>query len=260
MPDVSFKMHNVENHKLVIAGETHAGLCRKTNEDSFCYLSRAGEINQMAMIADGIGGHTGGALASRLCCQIMLKAWNEYGVGHETDPQKIQQSMLREVEYCNAEIYKINRNQNNSKPMGTTLVVAVFTPEHVITGYAGDSRFYVFANSMIEYLTIDHSLVMELARKKMISTTDMIKHPYSHIILRSIGTSSNPELETKIHQRRPEQRFLLCSDGLNRHLSDPQILRIIEDSKSPRAGVDAFIRSTLRSGAEDNVTAICAFP
>lgn len=253
-------MHNIENRKLVIAGETHAGLCSKANEDNFCCLSRAGEVNQMAMVADGIGGHTDGALASRLCCQIMLKAWNEYEVGNETDPVKIRQSMIDKVEYCNTVIYKMNQSRGNSKPMGTTLVVAVFTPENVITGYAGDSRFYSFTDSAIDYLTLDHSLVMELAQKKMITTSDIIGHPYSHIILRAIGTSPHSNLETKIHRRRSGQRFLLCSDGLNRHLSDQQIIRIIEDSQSPRAAVDAFIRSTLRAGAVDNVTAICAFP
>lgn len=252
-------MYSAENYKLILAGETHTGLCSKTNEDNFCYLSRADEINQMAMIADGIGGHADGALASRLCCQIMLKAWNECGVGHEVDPKKIQQSMINEAAHCNSLINQMNQNRNGSKIMGTTLVVAVFTPNHIIIGHVGDSRFYCFEDSTIEFLTRDHSLVMELAQQKMISASEMNGHPYSHIILRAIGTTPHIKIETKIHKRHSGQRFLLCSDGLNRHLSDPQILGIIQESESPREAVDALIRSTLRSGAQDNVTAICAF-
>lgn len=252
-------MHNTDHHILNMAGETHIGLHRVINEDNFCYTNRHGETNKMAMIADGIGGHPDGALASRLCCQFMLKVWHKCGIGNETDPELIRQTLLDGTEQCNRFIYQMNRNKNPKKPMGTTMVMAIFTPEHIITGYAGDSRFYIVSDSAIEYLTVDHSLVVELAKQKKITVSEIIGHPYSHIILRSIGTTPKAEIETSIQHRHPGQRFLLCSDGLNRYLSDSQIIEIIKNSPTPKSAVNSFVRSTLQSGADDNVAVICIF-
>lgn len=255
MPD----MQELMSGKLVFAGGTHRGLCREINEDNFCYIDYPEEPNHLAVVADGIGGHRDGQFASMFCCSYMIQAWRKSNVGQESDPAVIREFLYRTVEACNQELFRQNQLKSPGKPMGTTIVAAVFMPARVVVLHAGDSRLYVWHENSLERWTHDHSLVMELVRKNIITQEEMSSHPYSHVILSSIGPSLKLKLDINCFERRPGQRFLLCSDGLTRHLSDLQLSEILKSANSPKSALEQMIRDTLRAGAEDNIAIICVF-
>jgi serine/threonine protein phosphatase PrpC len=252
-------MQDLTPGKLTFAGGTHRGLCREVNEDNFCYIDYPEEVNHLAVVADGIGGHRDGQFASMFCCSYMIQAWRKSNIGNESDPAVIQEFLRKAVDGCNQELFRQNQLKTPGKPMGTTIVAAVFMPDQVIVFHAGDSRMYAWSENLMERWTRDHSLVMELVKKNIITQEEMGSHPYSHVILSSIGPSLKLKLDINRFEYRPGLRFILCSDGVTRHLSDSQLSDILKSATSPKAAIEQIIRDTLRAGAEDNIAVICVF-
>ena len=245
--------------RLTFCGETHTGLVRKANEDCFCYLDYHDEINSMAVVADGIGGHQNGEVASSLCCRQFVASWKFFDIGNLTSLNRIKAFLRHQIKTVNKEIFSQNKRKNFSCPMGTTVVAAVFTPEHVIVGHAGDSRLYVFNDDKLTQLTEDHSLVATLVRKGTITREEAKDHPFSHIISKSIGPNPTVEPKISIYERPLDGRYLLCSDGLSMHVPNSNIENILNSSKTSKVAVNALMKEALISGGEDNITIICAF-
>ncbi|MDD5727290.1 MAG: protein phosphatase 2C domain-containing protein [Victivallales bacterium] len=251
------KVHPIA--RLTFSGETHIGLIREANEDCFCYLDYHDEINSMAVIADGIGGHQNGEVASSLCCRQFVASWKFHNIGNLNSPARIKAYLRHQIRAVNKEIFIQNKRKNFACPMGTTAVVAVFTPECVIVGHAGDSRLYVFNGEQLKQLTDDHSLVATLVKRGTITSEEAKTHPFSHIISKSIGPNPSVEPKLSIYERPPDGRYLLCSDGLSMHVSNKRIEEILGGSKTAKIAVNALMKEALISGGEDNISIICAF-
>jgi protein phosphatase len=242
------------------ASETHTGLIREVNEDSFCYIADPGDGgNALAVIADGIGGHAHGDIASGLCCEHFIASWERRKAGAFTEERDAIDFMRSTIAECNAIIYAENCRRQMPQPMGTTLVSAFFTADAIIVAHAGDSRLYAMRNDILQRLTEDHSFVAEMVRAQRLSARDASTHPFSHIISKSLGPASDVEPEINIFKRYPGDRFLLCSDGLTAHLSEHRIEEIMRNSQTPRNTIDLLMKETLICGAEDNVTMICVY-
>lgn len=242
----------------VVAG-SHIGLVRDCNEDSYAYYVNKEHLNTFVAVADGIGGHTRGDIASKLCIRRMLILWKKCRLWNVSSEPKLKRFLENEISNSNTMIYKLNRQTNTCHPMGTTIVAGVFMPHLLIVAHAGDSRCYRLRNRIIKPLTQDHSFVAELIRKKIIRPEDAHTHPFAHIISRSIGPIPNIRPEMNIFERKPRDRFLFCSDGLINHLEDPEIEMILHDATNPHEAVKNLIYASLRSGGEDNITVLCVF-
>jgi protein phosphatase len=234
----------------VVAG-THVGLVREVNEDSYVYCVNENHENTFVAVADGIGGHDSGDIASRMCSRILLTEWRNRQLWRHSSSTEVMKFLETEIVKSNEAIYRLNKTFNVQHPMGTTLVAGVFTPNSVIVAHAGDSRCYRMRKSVLESITQDHSFVAELIKRNIISRED--------IISKSIGTNLDFKPEINIFDRRPGDRFLFCSDGANVHLEDAQIEIIINDASTPYEAVKNIIYSSLRGGGEDNITALCVF-
>lgn len=245
--------------RLTFSGETHTGLVRDNNEDCFCYIDYHEELNSMAVIADGIGGHENGEIASSLCCRRFVSSWKYLNVGKLPSLQKIKAFLRNEICSINEDIFAQNNRQNFACPMGTTVIAAVFTPTHVIVGHAGDSRLYVFNDGKLKQLTEDHSLVATLVKKGTITSEEAKSHPFAHIISKSIGPNSSVEPKINVYTKSPDERYMLCSDGLSMHVPNNRIEDILEKSNSPKSAVNSLMKEALINGGEDNVSIICAF-
>jgi protein phosphatase len=260
---IGFKKKNKSAAKkhpvLYVAGETHVGLIREVNEDSFCYIAYPEDLNALAVVADGIGGHQSGDVASAICCEHFISAWKRSDAGNFSADFKAGNFMKKTLIEANTLIYDENCRRQIPQPMGTTAVAAFFTPQSVVAAHSGDSRLYIFRNKLLQRLTEDHSYVAELVRRKIITENEAAGHPFSHIISRSLGPTSEVEPEVNIFPRLPADRFALCSDGLTTHLSEKRIEEIMVVSRTPREALDMFMKETLISGGEDNVTVICIF-
>ncbi|MEI6420939.1 MAG: protein phosphatase 2C domain-containing protein [Lentisphaerota bacterium] len=242
----------------VVAG-THVGLVREVNEDSYVYCVKESHENAFVAVADGIGGHDSGDIASRMCSRILLIEWRNRQLWRHSSSEEIRKFLDEEIVKSNEAIYRLNKTFNVQHPMGTTLVAGVFTPNSLIVAHAGDSRCYRMRKNIMEPITQDHSFVAELIKRNIISREESKSHPFAHIISKSIGTNLDFKPEINVFDRKAGDRFLFCSDGANVHLDDAQIEIILNDASNPYEAVKNIIYASLRGGGEDNITALCVF-
>ncbi len=243
----------------MIYGDTHQGLVRMGNEDSYAYsVSEKGD-SILALVADGIGGNECGDLASRFVAEKMLRDFQiRSGGGFET--QQMALDYLRSsIILANSALRGLNSNFNIVHPMGCTLASALFLQNVVITGHAGDSRVYCLRDHKLIQYTQDHSLVAEMLQRGEITPEAAKRHPFAHVISKSIGIEQEMDPEFNVFRRAPHDRFLICSDGVMLHLSDSVIRDILDSAKDAREAVSKIISMTLRGGGGDNTTAVCIF-
>ncbi len=242
-----------------VVADSHVGLVRDHNEDSFVYYVSESDKSSFIAVADGIGGHDGGEIASELCMKTMVSAWKKGKLGQTSSKYKLKKFLDSSLQESNKLIFDLNKSFNIQHPMGTTVVAAAFSPSHIITAHAGDSRCYRLRNGILEQLTEDHSYVVDLVKNNLISIEEARNHPFSHIISRSIGPGEDVELELNTFERKPRDRYLLCSDGLNAHLDDIEIETILYDAATAYDATRNLLYTALRGGGEDNITILSVF-
>ena len=243
--------------QLYAAGESHVGCVRHHNEDNFFYISLyPGYL--LAAVADGVGGHVGGEMASYLCCHRLMLDWKKiFNTQCEFTDAALAKWLAESIQRANRDIYSANGDQKNSMPMCTTLAAAVFTPDMVIVAHIGDSRVYCCSNNKCWQLTVDHTLQNELSERGDVAAGNL---PGSHIISRAVGAGRKLKIEMHSYFRHPGERYLLCSDGLINCWSEHEICQVLSSAETPGRANDFFIRGTLRRGAADNVTVLSVFP
>lgn len=241
-------------------GETNTGFARDNNEDNFGLHAVSTCEPMLFAVADGIGGHGHGDFASRLLIRMLLAGWRELRDTIPRDRQKLAAALSYLVISSNHRIFELNEAADNSVPMGTTLAMLVVMPDFAVTLHLGDSRVYVLREKgPLARLTEDHSYVAQLVRNGQITPDQAESHPLSHVILRSVGPTPDAIPEICFHERRPGDRFLVCSDGVTTHLSDARIEELLRSSGSAAEAVKALVNASLRAGGRDNITAVSAF-
>ena len=244
--------------QLHAACESNNGSVREHNEDNFCCAAEP-EGYLFAAVADGVGGHSGGDIASFLCCHRLLLDWKALTRNNQVLPDTVMPRFLVDsIRGANADIFRANFEQHKRIPMCTTIAAVVFTPQLVIAAHVGDSRLYCSRKNTIMQLTIDHTLLNELNETGGLSA-DTVR-PAANIISKAVGPQVRVKPEIHTYFRCPTDRYLLCSDGLTSYLTDNEITQILDRSVTPREATDVLIRETLRRGAADNVTVLCIFP
>ncbi len=239
--------------KITLAGESNIGLTRKHNEDSFLVLSPPGGSSALAMISDGIGGHSKGELASYICCREIFRA------AMAVDSAKWDENFLKAaLQHANDRIYNLNCLGIRIPPMGCTVVAAVFFSDHIIVASAGDSRLYEYdreKNPALNQLTTDHR-----PGAKELHRHHVRRRRSKNMVSLSIGTQKHVEPEIKIYPRSPGARYLLCSDGLYSKLPDALFAGMLGSEYSPREITGKLLREALLAGERDNITLICGAP
>lgn len=247
--------------QLVAVADSHTGFVRRANEDSYSYYINNEQHQMLAAVADGVGGHSNGDIASYLTIKMLTSAWREFQFGEtlDDDPEKVRAFLYAKIEEINSAIYKINAQYNAAHPMGTTVAAAVILKKHVVVAHAGDSRVYRKHGDVLERLTEDHSLVADMIRSGAIPEEEEFTHPYAHVISKSIGPLPVLDPETHIYDWTPGDKLLVCTDGLILHLTDEEIKEILSAAQSPENAAKKMMSATLRKGGGDNITFICCF-
>lgn len=243
---------------LKFAGETNRGLVRARNEDNFFYVRRSGRP-ALAMVADGIGGHRDGDVASFFCCRKLLTAWHD-NAGAVHDSRSAHDFLERELQKINRELYTTNRlRRGGGQPMGTTVTAAIFLDDEVICCHAGDSRMYRYNETEgLVQVTQDHTLLRKLEE----SGRKMILPPapeLENVIARAVGPRPQVELEFSRMPRLKKSRYLLSSDGLTRYVDAEYLAIALGSGETPRDSVNRLMRASLIAGGADNITIICVF-
>ncbi len=229
------------------AGVTHAGGVRRINEDAF--IQRA-DIGLWA-VADGMGGHQAGDIAS----QAIVEALGEF------DDIRPLAGRLDQVddamEAVNAHLVALRDTNANNTVVGSTVAILVFGERSLAVAlWAGDSRIYRYRHRGLERLSTDHSRVEEYVEQGLISREEAASHPESNVVTRALGSDEDEVLEADLYDVAAGDRFLLCSDGLTRHVSDHELSRSLAQPTPPEDACEALLECTLERGGSDNTTVV----
>jgi PPM family protein phosphatase len=231
------------------AAGTDVGLRREENQDAFGVIQH--QAFQGFFVADGMGGVSGGAIASRIAISNLEEKLPTLGAG--ISPEGISAI----VEGINTAIFEQGAAQPGLAGMGTTLVGVVFTPHGMISLNVGDSRLYRVRGGKIVQISEDHTLVRELVRSGAISNKDALQHPVSHMLTRSLGPLTEVVVECRREPEMPleDDIYILCSDGLYNFVSDTEILDVVRQNPLDDAN-QILINLANRRGGTDNITVI----
>lgn len=233
--------------------QTDVGKVRKVNEDAAAVAKKT-DTTILAIVADGMGGHLAGDVASRLTVETFVDEWNKWDF---TSVNKSDaEAWLKEtVSKTNKVVFEKANSDKNCAGMGTTVVAAICTDTFISIGHIGDSRAYVNDEQGFRQLTEDHSLVGELVRTGQLSEEDAHYHPRKNVILKAVGT--DPELVPDIITLDWDKNdtLLLCTDGLTNKISDEELhqsLLLNDMSDTP----NHLIQLANDRGGEDNISVV----
>jgi serine/threonine protein phosphatase PrpC len=241
-------MTQVELHH---GAATDVGLLRETNEDAYLVAP------PVFVVADGMGGHEGGDVASRIVVEEFGRLAGEgYDPAHGTDlvAAALAASQRRIAEYA------VGGAPGARRTPGTTVVAALLVEDEGAPAWLlanlGDSRIYAVSRGALYQVSTDHSVVQELLDSGQITQAEAAEHPERHVITRALG---GPRLEPADYFLLPVtevERVLLCTDGISGLIDDGQIATILADSPDPRDAADRLVSAALRAGGDDNATAV----
>ena len=205
------------------------------------------------IVADGMGGHAAGEVASEMAVQIIAK---ELGSLRGLTDEQAGERMRNAIIEANAEIFDRTLSEHDKRGMGTTITSLVLLPHRYLIGQVGDSRAYMLRDGQLLQVTKDHSYVQEQVDLGLLTPEQARVHPYSNVITRCIGANAEVVPDLYFGHLRPGDVLLLASDGLTGMLEDPQLQTILSGEGGPQQWVDRLINEANRRGGLDNITAI----
>lgn len=253
--------------RIDIAAQSDIGRRKKENEDSFGVF-RADTPNlrlfrhgALLMVADGLGGHMGGEIASKLAVSIMKDVTKEPPpVTAEGDEDGAILGLISNyVERANASVFQTNQDMNpNAKPMGTTLITSLITPRKVHIANVGDSRVYHIRDGEIIGRTEDHSWVDEQVKQGLMSKSEAEVDFRKNVVTRSIGTRPEVVVDTYVWHIVPGDWVMLCSDGLVNMVKDTEMSEVFRKGRSAAEITSRLVNLANENGGKDNITVITA--
>ncbi len=226
------------------------GLVRDGNEDS-AYVSGA-----LLAVADGMGGHAGGEVASKIAIKV-LQSLTPMLTNPIIDSDSIEDLLLNSLHTIDAEIEEHVREKNELRGMGTTLTVLLSHDDAIALIHVGDSRCYRLRGNTFEQLSIDHTVIQELLDQGAISETDVTTHPQRSVLTQALMGEGSVNPLMQIFDTKESDRYLLCSDGLTSVLSDKEIKTLLKKNDKDVV-VKALVDAAYIQGAPDNITVIVA--
>ncbi|MCD7735603.1 MAG: Stp1/IreP family PP2C-type Ser/Thr phosphatase [Lachnospiraceae bacterium] len=231
---------------------TDIGRRRSSNQD-FIYASDqpVGNLPDLMIVADGMGGHNGGDLASRYTVESII----EY---LEQAQEKRPIPLLSEaIHYANDRVLEKAAADRTLEGMGTTVVAAVIKEGYLYVANVGDSRLYLI-DQEISQITRDHSLVEEMIRMGELQRKDARSHPDKNVITRAVGVKTPVRVDFFDVKLEPGDRILLCSDGLTNMVEDAEILQIVRKYSSPKEAACHLVNEANKNGGKDNISVVLA--
>ncbi len=242
------------------AGDTHVGMRRDHNEDNLLILPE----ENLFVIADGMGGHASGEIASKLAVDTIRQFFldssqdEEITWPFEYDPQLDYPSnrLITAVRLANLRIYQSSLANLQFRGMGTTIVATYLSGGNMYIAHAGDSRCYLMRKGEFQQLTEDHSLFNDFRKSGTMTAEDEKNFPHKNIIMRALGMKDTVEVDLQVLAPDPDDILLLCSDGLSGEVSDEQTAQILVQERSLVKACQRLVQMANEAGGRDNVTVI----
>lgn len=233
---------------------TDTGRRREMNQD-YMYSSErpVGNLPNLFIVADGMGGHNAGDYASRYAVEIMVTGAKESGL---TDTAAVFHDM---IQTANEKLVQKAGEDMSLKGMGTTVVIAVISKDRLYVANVGDSRLYII-NEEIRQITRDHSLVEEMVRRGELKEDVAKVHPDRHIITRAIGATEDVAADIFEVELKKKDQILMCTDGLTNMIEDGEILTIVNSRRDIAEKAEKLVNTANDNGGNDNITVIVIEP
>lgn len=232
---------------------TDRGQVRTRNEDSGgIYYNESGQL--LAIIADGMGGHQSGDVASQMAVSIIQNEWQESTAC--TSPEQTEEWFIQVLTKMNISIYNHAREKEEYTGMGTTIVAVISGVDFITIAHIGDSRCYIYNESGFNQITEDHSLVNELVRSGQITEEDARHHPRKNIVLKALGTEAHVKADIMSLGWDPGDKLLLCSDGLTDKVANAELSEYIKSDACLTETSQMLVDLANERGGEDNISLV----
>jgi protein phosphatase len=250
----------LDGMRIRFAGDSNVGMKRAHNEDSF-YLP---ESERLTIVADGMGGHASGEVASRMAVETIsgfFKATQEeqqltwpfkMDKGHRYDINR----MVTAIKLANLKIHEQAQKDPRCHGMGTTVVSALFLDDALVVGHVGDSRLYRRRDGVFEQVTEDHSLLNDYIKMKHLSPDEIAAFPHKNVIVRALGMKDTVQVDVHVDAPRLGDVYLICSDGLSGMIKDDEMAEIATSDRDLDVVCERLITTANQHGGLDNITVV----
>lgn len=244
-------MHESGSH----AAASDIGLTRKNNEDSYAIVTRGAPMPCGLIVADGMGGHRRGELASRIAVDYATEQISSLMEG-DLDRAQLPRILADICEKANIKVFLGSLESEENRGMGTTLTIALAFPDQLTLAHVGDCRAYLFRDNTLVQLTVDHTLVQEMIDAGSLKASESASHPRRNVLTRALGAPEYMQADTLSIPLTRGDRVLLCTDGLHGFVDDDVIRSVLKKEKTPQKAVGRLIELANEQGGEDNVTVL----
>ncbi|MBU5266058.1 Stp1/IreP family PP2C-type Ser/Thr phosphatase [Virgibacillus proomii] len=233
--------------------QTDRGQVRSHNEDSGGIFYNA--ANQLlAVIADGMGGHQAGDVASQMATHLLQEKWEKTeGLNSPDEAETWVEKVVADV---NTSVYQHAQENEECFGMGTTIVIAILLNDILTIAHIGDSRAYIISDETISQITEDHSLVNALVQSGQISKDEAAHHPRKNVVLKALGTEGSVTCDVRSLKFNLDETLLLCTDGLTDKVSDNEIYSLVQAKSELSSVGQNLIALANERGGEDNISLI----
>ena len=246
-----------QHFQLRVVSGSHPGRKRPNNEDHFAVDESRGII----VLADGMGGHRSGEVASEMATRLLMDKLRLLGNTESTEKKhtELLDGIRLAISETNQSIYQAASDNAEYKGMETTVVAVLLSGPRIHIGHVGDSRLYCFRQDRLSKLTKDHSMVQDLVDRGLYTEEQARAASVSHILTRSVGLKVQVEIDALTAELQPDDLLLICSDGLTDMVPDWQIREILKDyANRPGTAVTKLIETANYHGGRDNISVILA--
>jgi serine/threonine protein phosphatase PrpC len=253
----------IKRFQPLAVGQTNVGMVRKNNEDAFFLELDKG----LLVVADGMGGHASGEIASRMAVDVIRNYFNDPAASskkpfigtYDDDFTETTNRLGSAVRLANTAIYEAARSNAQYQGMGTTIVCALLHNRKLSIAHVGDSRLYLIRAGDIEQLTDDHSVVAEQVKRELISREEAAKSEIKNILTRAVGTETEVKVDLNELNLLGGDILVLCTDGLTNMVRDEEILSVVLAGQDPAVAGQRLVELANEGGGQDNITAVVAY-
>jgi protein phosphatase len=246
--------------RVLASGVSDVGRKRTHNEDSFAIV----EGEHLYLVADGMGGHSSGEVASRMAIETMSEFFAATSADPEaTWPYKMDKTrgyeenrLVTGIKLANRRIFEAAQRETRLHGMGTTMVALLAVRDACLIGHVGDSRVYRMRGGALEQLTEDHSLLNDYIKMKSMTQDEIENFPHKNVIVRALGMKETVKVDALYDKPRPGDLYILCTDGLCGPASDEEIKELVLKHKDLRECSQALVDRANEKGGPDNVTVV----
>ncbi|MGA3207634.1 MAG: Stp1/IreP family PP2C-type Ser/Thr phosphatase [Syntrophales bacterium] len=243
-------------------GRTDKGLLRPNNEDGFYIDEKTG----LFVVADGMGGHASGEIASKLAIDVIRDYFKAFYEGRaalvgkfDEDHSEMAKAIGSAVRLANQAVHEAAKSNAVWQGMGTTVAAVVINRNRLSIAHVGDSRVYLVRAGDIEQLTDDHSVVYEQVKRDLLTREEAQKSEMRNLLTRALGVASDVEVDVSELTLSAGDILVLCTDGLNSMVSDDAILNLTVSMRNPAAVCDRLVKLANEQGGKDNITVIVGY-